>query len=194
MFFANPAICTSADLNVLSNPSPDSASPFFGVFPHRNGWYADFFHMRLSPYCESPRLAARHAAAWWRTVYGDAWATVFRGRKSDGWQVLKDAGGDGYRVLVWVVETPGLAIFHRPGVWYLRPKGEDIIAAHRGTVPDWLTAGEARDAYRRWVWQTFGIFSPYAGIFLKRPPKLKDELRDPAGSPRRRKMKATLTR
>ena len=167
MFF-DPSGVTFADIRHFHDPSPDTCG-WHGVYQVESAYVAKAFKKRISPPCRTPREAARYAAAWWAGVYGPTWPLIFRGRKAEGWHVLRCPSGEGYRVLASVVPTPGLCSFHPTGSWYLRPFRDKIAASpKRGNVPDFLTAPDAKAGYRQWVWQTFGLFSARAGYYVRR--------------------------
>lgn len=187
MFFfavADPRRITSADTRVLEIADPDSTG-YFGVepTPTESGFRAKAYKHQISPPCRTPRDAARYEAAWWKEAYGDQWPSVFRARKASGWRILYDRRGGGYRLMVNVIPTPGLFRFHPPGPWYLVPASKGVrryVVASPGPSrePDYLTRGEAMSAYRAWLWQTFGIFGEYAGLYVRRmamPPVNDDD-------------------
>jgi len=158
---------TFADIKHLETSDPDSETGYRGVYKVAGSYHAKAFKKRVSPVCNSPREAARYAAAWWKGIYGANWPAIFRGRGERGWVMIRDPNG--WRLLVSVAHTPGLLGFHRPGMFYIRrDKRGRFASMPRGDTPDYTTPGECLQAYNRWAWGTFGLFLPMAGYYLRR--------------------------
>lgn len=165
MFVADSSVVraiTYAELQLIHEPNPDG-SGYSGVTwdAEKKTFYAKALKGRVSPYCATPADAARYAAAWWRSVYGDAWPAIYRARKIKACRCVLDKPGGGYRFLVVVARTPGLPELHRPGLWYL--KGERTTAI-RSRTPDYPTRAKALEDYRRWAARIFG---DKAGLYLR---------------------------
>ena len=56
---------TFADIKHLETADPDSETGYRGVYKVAGSYHAKAFKKRVSPVCNSPREAARYAAAWW---------------------------------------------------------------------------------------------------------------------------------
>jgi hypothetical protein len=164
MLQAPPARVLQDDLDFIRHPDPCSESPYLNVVPHKGGWRARAFRKQVGPVEPTPRGAAVHLVSWWKWVYGERWREYWAFRQSSGWQVRRARSGR-CDVQVWI--AAGWGCREQTG-WLVPSRGGFTLSPLQPSSPRFAGDRSARQAFRRWVKDTFGLYAEFASVIVRR--------------------------